>query len=157
MNNLDRAKWDYVTGGGAAPQVECGAPSTSIARSGNIEVTTQTQVCQVAGGLTQTNRTSITVTHADMGISAVVKRFVNGEVAVDRVETKTETVTCTPKGECKTSDLGDGSAFEGFANIGSDGWGDNADWGDGGAWAGGDGMGGGSGGILSDEYEVAVC
>lgn len=110
-----------LVAGGSAPALSCSEPLVSHASSGNVDVTVSTQVCQTSSGLTQTNRTEITVTHADGSVSGMVKRLFTGEADVDHVETKTETTTCTSKGVCKTesstkhADEADGSDAQNLA------------------------------------------
>ncbi|WLI90247.1 hypothetical protein Q4S45_03740 [Massilia sp. R2A-15] len=174
MRSLEHAKWDFVAGGGTTGMVCAPAVPTHI-KSRDIDVSSSSQLCQLANGNSVTTTVDITVVHASIGITGLVKRMVGLDAGVDVIKTTTETKTCKPNLECETkkdttitptsSDTSDGSVFEGFADFGSDGWGDSAGWGDGGAWAGGEsgGAGGGFGGGVGgggdglDEYNAEIC
>lgn len=120
MNALGKEEWESVAGGAPTGMV-CAPTVTVHATSGNIDVTSASQLCQLAGGGTQTTRIETTVTHAGAGLTGVLGKITGLEIGGDHVNTKIETVTCNAKQECTTetsnsrSDLDDGSGFESFA------------------------------------------
>lgn len=137
MNNLDSEKWDIVAGGGPKGMV-CDAAVPTHVKSGDIDVTTSSQFCELANGSTKSTKTDVTVTQVSLGLTGLIKWAAGVEAKGVQVTIKTEIETCKPNGECstkttettsrpKSSDLGDGSDFELFAG---------GDYGDGDAGAG---------------------
>jgi hypothetical protein len=150
----------YIVAGGSTPELVCSVSG---------DASHSEQICQTSSGLTVITTKDTIDVGGSVGITGKIKDLLGIQGEAHWRETTTQRTVCTPDGNCKdfpptttrekVGDASDGAAFEGFADFGSDGWGDNADWGDGGAWAGGESgdIGGGSGGIFDGEYVTALC
>lgn len=159
-----------IPAGGGTPGLVCKTTDSTSSVSGNMTLTHASEICQTSSGLTIITTTDTTKFSGEIGITGKIRALAGLEVKAGWERTSTDITVCKPSGDCTTthkesmtgpkgSDAAGGSAFESFADFGSDGWGDNAGWGDGGAWAGGEGggMGGGGGSLFDDEYEIAMC
>lgn len=148
MRILSASEMNLVAGG-SDPKMVCVADPVTVARSGNTTVTTSGSTCQTSSGLTIIKSTETTAFSAEVGLSGLAKRVIEGHVEGDWVNTKQTTTTCDSKNDCKTvikesnpqRQSGDASDGSNAQNLAFDQLGD--DLGNFDAFAGGGNYGGG--------------